>query len=128
MRKSQFDIITKAEPWRNAGHIEGVPLASTWAKLGGGHETFCPLCGAIHTHSDVSGAVLNEERSAHCLLRSDAILKGYFLKLLPSLMPPEARRAARAWSTVHRATGYKYTADQLIAQARQKFSAEELAS
>jgi hypothetical protein len=129
MTSNQFQVVNAAERWRRAGMLGDTPMANTWRRITGGHETFCFFCGEIHVHADVSGSVLNEQRSCHCLLQQSTItMKGYHLKLLPGNTPDEVRAAARVWGTVHRASGYKYTADQMINEAREKYKAETMAS
>jgi hypothetical protein len=127
MTQKQFDTVQRAEKWRKAGHMGGTPLANTWRRPGGGHETFCPWCGSVHVHADVSAHVLNEERSAHCLLRTEAIHAGYMLKVLPGIMPNEARKAAAVWPRVHRTAGERLTCDELRAIAKRKYQTEATA-
>lgn len=121
MTSNQYKIVMTAERWRNAGFIGDVPLAATWRRPGGGWETLCPYCAGIHTHADVSGNVLSEQRSAHCVLMTPAINKGYYLKFLPGLMPDEVRKAAAVWPKIHRTSGEKYICDTLIDEARKKY-------
>jgi hypothetical protein len=113
MRKSQLDIIERAEFFRNTKTTKHTArVAYAWTTQAGHTLTFCPFCGCL----EMTGPGLS---ISHCM--GAGISDECFILLRRGTMPDTVRKAAATWAAIHRGSGYKYTAEELINEAREKY-------
>lgn len=97
---------------------KGIRVANGWTMTTGFTLAMCPFCGTLEMHGN-AGPVFS-----HCLGKCDE----YHIIVRRGVMPQVVKAAAAVWGTINRITKHQYTADELINQAREKFTTKEMAS